>query len=239
MAFNGDGTKLVGDDGYLQTAVFGAEILGDAATPLPVGSYVIIKVAAVSTFPAPADSDGAVAAVGDLIEIQGTAAITPAVNDNVVTLTLTDKCDAASWTMGYSKDEIEVTTLCDLVKKYRVGKPDMAGTMEGVFTVGLTDTKTGLLREFITIINQNGATSFDKFEQASNVYFGKFYLNEGSATVDTEFVIAPFQLYGISMGGAIGSAQSFSSSFRFANLSYTSAAAVVVTLSPTFHRIGR
>lgn len=235
--FNGDGQKFVGDDGFVKKATFGAEIAGDGVTPLPVGTYLITKVASSSAFPAPA-LGGTAAAPGDIITVATGVTITPATDDDVVTLVLADQCDISSWAMEFSKEEIEVTTLCDSVKKYRAGKADMSGTMNGVFTAGTTDATDGNLRQFIDIAKQDAGASFDRFAQQEAILLGFWYINDDTNLADQMFVVAPFQLFGQGLGGEIGAAQSFSSAFRFANLSYTDAGGETATIKPTFYRIG-
>lgn len=237
MSFNGDGQKFVGDDGFVQNAAFGAEITGDAITPLPIAVYLVITVAAVSTLPAAAGT-GEPASPGDILVLKTGDSITPAVGDDLVTLTLTDQCDLSSWTMGFSKPEIDVSTLCDAVKKYRAGKADMSGGMNGVFTGGTTDAVTGKLREFIDVVRQDGDVSFDRYAQQENILLGFFYINQDTNIADKMYVVAPFQMYGQNLGGEMGSAQSFSSAFRFANLTYTNAPGATATIQPTFYRLG-
>jgi hypothetical protein len=221
----------------VQFATFGAEVDGDNSTPLPAGTYLVTDTAASSGFPATVAS-GTACAAGDVLVIASGITVTPKVGDKVVTLTLADQCDLSSWKMDFSKAEIDVSTLCDAVKKYRAGRADMAGTMNGVFTVGTTDAISGKMREFIDIVRQDGATSFDRFSQTENILLGIFYLNADTNVADKMYVIAPFQLFGESIGGEMGSAQSFSASFRFANLTYTNSADDVVTIQPTFYRLG-
>lgn len=237
MAFNGDGQKLTGDDGFVKKATFGAEVAGDATTPLPVGTYLITKVAAVSTLPSAA-LGGLDPAPGDILTVIGSASITPAIDDDLVTLTLEDQCDVSSFAMEFTKEEIDVTVLCDDVKKYRAGKADMAGSINGVFTAGITDSTTGSLRQFISVAKQDGDVSFDRFNQAESILLGEFYVNIDSNIADIMKVVAPFQMFGQGLGGEIGAAQSFAASFRFANLQYTDSNGEVATILPTFYRIG-
>ncbi len=241
MAFTGNGTKLVGDDAFLQRASFGAEILGDGLTALPVGTYLIINVAGTSGFPASADG-GLDPAAGDILTVETGVTITPETDDDVVTINLEDLCDISSWTMEFTKEEIETTTLCDAVKKYRAGKPDMAGTLNGIFVSGTTDDKDGFLRQFIDIVRQDGGTSFDRFVKQDEILLGQFYVNNTASLTDKMWIAAPFQTYANSLGGEIGSPQSFSGSFRFADKSYTvlsgSAAGNNVAIEPTFYRLG-
>jgi len=236
MAFKGNGTRLTGDDGFSKKVAFGAEIIGNAATALPVGTYLIIAVAASSAFPA--NTTGIDAAAGDILVVSTGDSITPAVGDNVVTLTLTDVCDVSSWQMEFSKDEIETTVLCDAIKTYRAGKADMAGTINGIFVTGTTDAITGGLRQFIDLVRQDGDTSYDRYEKTQSVDMGFFYVNNEASLCDKMWIAAPYQEYGRSLGGEIGSAQSFSSSFRFAPLTYTSAAGAEIAIQPTFYRLG-
>jgi hypothetical protein len=50
-------------------------------------------------------------------------------------------------------------------------------------------------------------------------------------------VIAPFTLFGYSVGGEMGNPQSFKSDFRFSNLKYDDGI-YEVTIEPTFYRWG-
>lgn len=236
MSFNGNGARLVGDDVESYDVAFGAEVLGDGIAALAVGTYLIIKVAGSSGFP-PATT-GTAPAVGDVIEVVSGVTITPNTDDDVVTLTLTRDCDTTSFAMNFSKDQIEITTVCDLIKKYRAGKADMDGTIEGIFQVGTTDKIDGRLQEFIPIARQDGSTSFDRYAQAEKIRLGIFVTNKNSTLADVMRIIAPYQTYGLDLGGAIGEAQTFSAPFKFAPLTYTSAASVEVAINPTFYRLG-
>jgi hypothetical protein len=237
MAFTGNGTALTGDDGFLSHAVFGSEIAGDGATPLPVGTYMVTAVAASSGFPAPVASGASIAA-GDFLVVETGITITPEIGDDVVEITLTDQCDISSWTMEFSKDEIDITRLCNNIKVYRAGKADMSGTIAGVYTTGVTNSATGKLREFITLANQDGSNSFDKFAQQENIILGFFYLNVKTGIADKQYVVAPYQLYANGIGGEQGSPQSFSGSFRFTTFTYTSATHGEIELTPTLYRLG-
>jgi hypothetical protein len=232
MSFKGNGQRLVGDDGLIKKAAFGAKITGAGTTPLPVGTYMVLAVAVATTLPDPAGTGGDIAP-GDILVIRTGDSVTPAVGDNLVTLTLTTIMDVSSWTMEFSKEEIDVTVLADAVKKYRSGKADMSGTLEGVFVMGTTDEPTGFMRQFIDIAQQDGDLSFDKYDQQEEVLLGFFQLQKNSSLADIEQVVAPFQLYGNGMGGALGERQGYSSPFRFASLAFES-----VEINPTLYRLG-
>jgi hypothetical protein len=237
MAFTGNGTKLIGDDGFLSTATPGAEIAGDGLTALPEGIYLITKVnSTTSGFPAPAGA-GEAAAVGDVLVVKTGVTITPETDDDVITLTLTDDCDISSFQMDFTKDEVEVTTQCNSTKFFRAGKSDMSGTLEGSYTVGVTNKSDGKLREFIDLVEQDGGASFDRFVQQENIIIGFFYVNNDANLADEQYVVAAYQIYGQSLGGAIGEKQGFSSSFKFADKKVTTTNGDI-DIKPTLYRLG-
>lgn len=237
MSFEGTGQKFTGSDASMVKATFSTEIPGDASTPLPVGTYLITGVAAVSTFPAAA-LGGTDPAVGDVLVIEGSQSVTPAIGDDVVTLIVTDLCDITSWALDFSKEEINVTVLCDDVNKYSAGKADAAGTLSGIFTAGISDATDGFLRQFIRIAKQDGDVSFDSFAQQDAILLGFFYVNKDRDKADTMAIVTPFQLFGNKLGAAIGEAQAFESPWRIANLSYTDTVNGEVPIEPTFYRWG-
>jgi hypothetical protein len=238
MGFEGNGQRFTGDDGFLKRGTYSTEIPGDGTTPLPVPAvYLVTAVAGTSSFPATA-LGGTAIAPGDFLDLKTGDAITPAVGDDVVLVTLEDQCDISSWGMEFTKEEIETTTLCDAVKVYRAGKADMSGTMNGIFTAGLSDAVDGNLREFIRIAKQDGDQSFDSFAQQESVLLGFFYINNDANLADRMYVIAPYQLFGNALGGEIGSPQSFTAPFRFASSSYTDSVNGQISISPTFYRLG-
>jgi len=235
MAFNGDGQKFVGDDGFVKRATFSTEILAPGALPVPA-VYMITHIGTPSGFPP--NTTGLDAAAGDILVLKAGDVVTLLAGDSVVLLLLKDQCDVSSWTMEFSKEEIDVSTLCDHVKKYRSGKSDMSGTMNGIFTAGITDDVDGYLRQFIDIAKQDGDLTFDRYAQQESIMLGFFYVNIDTNLADEMFIACAFQIYGTGLGGELGSPQSFSANFRFANLSYTDANGDTATIEPTFYRIG-
>lgn len=231
--YNGNGAKFVGADATLYNAVPGAIIDGLAIpVALPVGTYMITQVATVSGFPGAIDG-GDDPVPGDILVVNTGISILPVVGDQVLTLELTEQCDASSWTMSFTKPPLDVTTFCDMIKTYRAGQADMTGSMTGIFRAGTTDDKDGFLRTFIPIVRQDGALSFDKFKQEEKIYIGLFYINKNVSLADPMFIVGAFQLLGLSPGAAQDDAQSFESEFKFAPWAYEG-----ISLKPTFHRIG-
>jgi hypothetical protein len=235
MPYTGNGTKLTGNDALVQRATFDTVINGDAATPLAAGIYLILSVASPSGFPPNTTGDAIEAGKFLLVDVGTT--IVPLVGDNVLSLTLSDLCDISDFAMEFTKPEIDVTTQCDLVRVYRTGKPDMSGTMNGIFTVGVSDDVDGFLRQFIDIVKQDGSTSYDVYDQLDSILLGTFYLNSDSDIADRMAVIAPFVLFSYPAGGEQDSPQAFSSTFRFSNLTYSDDT-YEIEIRPTFYRWG-
>mgnify|MGYP005797461811 FL=1 len=123
--------RLVGKDGEVYAATKGTLIEGNGSTALTDGYYIVAAVASTSSALPAGLQAGYV--------FKGSAEITPAEGDNVIPLTLTRKCDITSFSVEYSADEIDVTTLCDTQRSYRAGFTDATGTLEGVTTIGLSE----------------------------------------------------------------------------------------------------
>lgn len=235
MSFTGNGVKLVGDDALVQKATFGVVFVGDGAVQLPDGLYLVVSVASPSGFPP--NTTGDAVSAGDFLIVDAGVTITPEVGDNLVTMILSDLCDISNFSKEFSKSEIDVTTQCDEIKVYRQGKADMNGTMNGVFTVGVSDEVSGFLNQFIRINKQDGSTSFDSYEQEDSILLGTFYINSKTEIADRLVIIAPFILFGYSVGGEEGSPQAFSATFRYTNLNYQDDT-YDVAIEPTFYRWG-
>lgn len=227
MAFTGDGRKLTGSDGTIYKATFGTEVTGDGIATLPVGIHLITAVAGPTGWPVVSGATGAVAIeAGYLIRARTGVTITPAIGDKYKTVTLSELCDIASWTLPFTADEIETTTFCDLVKTYEVGKTDIAGSVSGITTIGTTTGPGGFLQQFTDIIQQDGSTSMDLFKKESAVLFGYFVANDNTSKGDELAYFAPINVFSASLGGDQGSAQTFDSSVRVA--SYTDDTGVIV-----------
>ena len=235
MAFEGAGAKLVGNDALVQKGTFSTEITGDGATALNAGLYLILSVAAVSGFPP--NTTGDAVAAGDFLLVDATVTITPEVGDNLVLVTVETLCDISDFKMMFSSPEIDTTTQCNDIRVYRKGKNDMSGTMNGVFTVGTSDEVEGFLNQFIRIVRQDGSTSFDSYEKDDSILLGLFYINSKVDVADRMGVIAPFVLFGYDVGAEQDSAQAFSSTFRFSDLSYENDS-YSIAIEPTFYRWG-
>jgi hypothetical protein len=241
MAFKGDGQKLIGDDGTVFDTELGTEASGDGATPLAEGLYIITAVGGTSGWPGTSGASGAAqVGVGRIIEVRATdTAITPEADDKYVPLTVSELCDLSAWSLSFTSDEIEITGFCDDIKKYRAGKDDAQGTMNGIFRLGTTDKTDGLklANSFIDILRQDGGDTVDVYEKAKGPKIVRLVLNKKFDIGDYMSVITPLELFGFNLGAEQGAnAQSFDSSFRFTNLT---AGAAAVEVLPTLYRRAR
>lgn len=212
--------RLIGSDGKLVTVDIDAEVIGDAAQTLDElaggaaasgageGWWSITALAAVSAFPS-----GLV--VGDLFWDDGT--LVPATGDKCSYLDETEKADIQSFSIEINKAEIDVTTLSDGVKRYRAGKTDMTGNMEGITTLGETDAAGYIINNFIKVINQAAAGTVVVAAPNGSPIYIKGVIQKSTASGEKEaFIWAKVNILSSSLGASGEDAQSFTSNFRIA-----------------------
>lgn len=199
--------RLVGSDGKLVTVTFGSSYVGDGDSIPADGWYRVDELGESSDLP-----DGL--SVGELVYLKDGDDL--ADGDKVTKLEESEQADVTSFNLEISKAEIDVTTLSDNVRRYRTGKTDMNGSMEGITTLGQTDADGWILNNFIKVIEQNGSSVSVKDIDDSPIYLkGHIAKDEGSAQKEA-FVWARVNLLGASLGASGDDAQSFSSNFRIA-----------------------
>jgi len=199
--------RLIGADSSIESAAFG--------TPLVTGSaangawYKIVLKTGDTVFPA-----GYV--VGDLI--QGQTSMTFSATNSASLATFTVVADASSWSWDFSKTEVDVTTLVDEVSKYRSGKSDATGNLEGVTFISEARKAGSLANRFLRIVNGDSAgnaaavlTGVNK----SDFYFRGLLQDDTTVGETLTFLFGQIELYGTSFGGAVGDAQSWTSSMRW------------------------
>lgn len=198
--------RLIGNYGKVAKGALGTAVTTGTLTD---GQLYIAKVVDASTA-LPAGIQ-----VGYPFTADGTEDIT-STTDEVYPLTLTDQCDVQSWTLEFSSNEVDVTTLCDTSKVYEKGRVDPSGTIEGVFTLGTTDSDGGFANSFIDIVSQaddGGAITINAIDDSA-IYL-VLYKQKSDASGETEaFYIVPAVVLSFSDNVTDGEAQSFSSSFR-------------------------
>lgn len=194
--------RLVGKDGEVYAATKGTLVEGNGSTALTDGYYIVAAVAATSSALPAGLQAGYV--------FKGSAEITPAEGDNVIPLTLARKCDITSFSVEYSADEIDVTTLCDTQRSYRAGFTDATGTLEGVTTIGLSEY---LMEKFIPIIEQTGET-VEVTEINGDALIVRLVLNKQTAGGTVMSYFAPIALTSYNIGASVDDAQTYTANFR-------------------------
>ena len=194
--------RLVGKDGEVYAATKGTLVEGNGSTALTDGYYIVAAVASTSSALPSGLQAGYV--------FKGSAEITPAEGDNVIPLTLTRKCDITNFSVEYSADEIDVTTLCDTQRSYRAGFTDATGTLEGITTINVSEY---LMSKFIPIVTQTGET-VEVTEIDGGTLIMRLVLNKPSAGGDVMSYFAPIAVTSYNIGATVDDAQTYTANFR-------------------------
>ena len=194
--------RLVGKDGEVYAATKGTLVEGNGSTALTDGYYIVASIASTSSELPAGLQAGYV--------FKGSAEITPAEGDNVIPLTLTRKCDVTNFSVEYSADEIDVTTLCDTQRSYRAGFTDATGTLEGITTINVSEY---LMSKFIPIVTQTGDT-VEVTEIDGETLIMRLVLNKQSAGGDVMSYFAPIAVTSYNIGATVDDAQTYTANFR-------------------------
>lgn len=194
-------------DGALTRGTKGTLIVGDGIATLADGFYIAKAVAETSGLPT-----GVV--VGT--PFFGDSTITPAVGDDVLPFTFEKLCDVQSATIDLAADELEVTTLCDEVKKYIKGRTDLTGSLTGITKLGITDQDGWVINNFVKkIVQSDDLSTVTISEVDGGTIYLQLEINKKSTDGEPEaFYLMPVTLTSVSQGVPIGSAQTFESAFR-------------------------
>ena len=198
--------RLVGSDASLYTMSFAPAITSGTLT-----SGLWYKIATVSgtTFPTGYE-------VGDLI--LGNGVIAASVGSQVQLATPTLFADVNSFELSFSKDEIEVTVLADEVKKYRSGKSDLSGTINGINFISEMNKANSIANRFFKIATITNVTSEVMKDISNAALYAQFYIQDDESSGETSaFLFGEIELFGYNLGAAVSDAQSWSSSVRFTN----------------------
>ena len=198
--------RLVGSD----ASFFKATVAAVATTSGTMAAGSFYKIAAISgttVFPTGY-------AVGDIFI--GDAAKSLSSTNSAYLLTSTQATDASSFKLDFSADEIDVTVLADGNKKYRKGKNDVSGTVEGINFISEMKVAGSFLNRFLRTASATSANVVTTLNSVvATDLFGVFYLNDDTTTGETQtFMVAQIEFFGYSLGAAIGDAQSWSSGVR-------------------------
>lgn len=225
-----DKTRLVGSDGKIVTVAYGTELNqaaagnddldellgGETGDGIGAGWYEITQIS---------DDTSAFAsglAVGDLFWDDGSMVLDDGLTagtsgDKVKPLTETEMGDVQSFSLEISKAEIDVTVLSDTVKRYRSGKTDMTGSIEGITTIGTTDAAGYVLNNFLRTIKQASAGTVTVSAIDDSPIYIKGVIQKDTSSGESEaFLWAKINLLSTRLGAGGEDAQSFTSNFRVA-----------------------
>lgn len=198
--------RLIGRDGKVYQAQKGAVITGNGTTVLTKGEFYI-PVAIGSTTGFPNGVQVGYPFVGDGASI-------PTSGDKYLALTLKSQCDITSAEVEFEKDEIDITTLCDDIRKYASGFSDATGTLEGITTLDLSEP---MIAKFVTVQKQDNLGAITTIAQNDDPLVVVIELNKiDNSDADRALFFAPVTLNGYTLGVNIDDAQTFSSGFRIA-----------------------
>lgn len=199
--------RLVGKDGKVYRGVKGTEITGNGETALEKGKFYVPTVIAETGSGFPQGVKKGRIFVGD-----GTSK--PSENDKYFELTLVSQCDVTSASVEFTNDEIDVTTLCDDIKKYRSGFTDASGSIEGITTLDLTEST---ISKFVSVQKQDKDGAITVIEKNDDVLILAIELNKvDNSDADRAIFFTPAVLNGYNLEVAIDDAQTFTSDFRIA-----------------------
>ena len=139
--------RLVGSDALLTTLSFGPTLTSGTATKGAL--YKIIAKNGDTVFPVGF-------AIGQFWI--GDGAATFSATNSAQLATAATVAEVSSFSFDISADEIEVTVLADDQKKYRIGKKDVSGSIEGITFVDSLADGSSLANRFFPIVNYNGTT---------------------------------------------------------------------------------
>ena len=211
--------RLIGNDGALYLQELATEKLGDTTKTLDElvggtvasgdgkGFYQVTVIAESASVFNWTDPE-----VKDYFYNDGTLVL--GTGDKVIPVCLlnavSEDTSIKSFEISLTKDKIDVTTMADGVKTYRMGKVDASGTMAGITTVAGDTVK----KRFLDILSVSDTGAFTMTRKSNLPLFFVGFLNDEEIAGDTLMaVVGRIEIESGSLGAADGSAQEFSSGF--------------------------
>ena len=212
-------TRLIGNDGAIYLTAIAAAYVGDATKTFDVlaggaigskegqGFYQVTAIKAAGSY-----IDWTSPEVGDYFYNDGTGVME--VGDTAIPIALITSQDedtsVKSFEISLSKDKIDVTTLSDDQKTYRMGKADASGTMNAITVV----SNNTIQNRFMDIMDVSSAGAFTMTRLTDDALYFVGFLNDEQTSGDTLVaVVGKIEIESGSLGASDGSAQEFSSSF--------------------------
>ena len=197
--------RLVGSDAELHRYSFATPLTSGTATA--GAEYKIVAKSGDTVFPAGYE-------IGDIWIGDGTATFSATNSAALATATVVAEC--SSFSFDLTSDEIEVTVLKDFVKKYRKGKTDMSGSVEGITFVSSLADGTSLANRFLRIANTSSINATTLHEVNQEEFYIKAYLQKDDATGETVVYLGgQVEFLSYNLGAAVADAQSFTANVRF------------------------
>lgn len=135
--------------------------------------------------------------------------------DKVKRLIETEMADVEGWSVDASKEEFEVTSLSDTVRKYLTGKTDLSGTINGIRKIGYSDGNDGLINKFWKIRTATTGNDYTNYDANDDDVYLRAYTQKSTVAGETEeFYFMKVKLTSFNAGAQVGSRQEFTSNFR-------------------------
>lgn len=186
----------------------GTTITGDnSSTLLTAGTLYIVKTIDDVSSGLPTGVEA-----GYIFEALGTEVLTT--EDSVIPFTTVKQCDIQNASLEFTKEEIDITTLCDEIKKYADGLPDASGSADGITTLGITDQVGGFLNKFVALVKQNATgDTVTVTDVDDSTYYLQLKINNATGEEQSSFFL-PVKVLSTSATVSQGEAQTFSMTFR-------------------------
>jgi hypothetical protein len=197
--------RLVGSDASLYKMTFGPN--QNSGTMTSGQWYKIATISGTTVFPAGYT-------VGDLFLGNGG---TMSAGNSAALATSTVVADCSGFEMAFSRDEIEVTVLTDDVKKYRAGKSDLSGTVNGINFISEMKKPGSVANRFFKTVSATAGNVSTLSQVDGSALYGQFFIQDDTTTSGEThaFLFGQIELFGYNLGAAISDAQSWSSGLRF------------------------
>lgn len=202
--------RLIGADATLYKGTIATTATATGAM-VAGGLYKVATISGATVFPAGI-------AIGDYFF--GDAAKTLTAGNSAYVVTTAEAIDISEFSLEFSSDEIEVTTLSDDVKKYRKGKTDLSGSVSGINFVSEMKKAGSFLNRFLRTVTTTSAWVASSVNLVDGTQLvGVFYLQKDRTTPQeiTAILVADVELFGYNLGAAVADAQSFTSGLRVIN----------------------
>jgi hypothetical protein len=209
----GDISRLIGNDGYICLGELGTALDGDGTKTFEdLGGdtdYAFYQVTDIANSGSFFDWTGA--EVGDYFWAKGSNIM--ADGDSARELPTSSLESIKSFEISLSKEKIDVTTLVDSLKTYRMGKADASGSMTGVTTIGEETISDRFLDRLAVTDKSTGPTYTITRKSGDAAYIVGFLQGEETSGETVVAIVGKVEFESFNYGASDGSAQEFTTSF--------------------------